>query len=177
MANNLIKIKGAWKGAGLAAKFGAMMPHVRPYRPDDFAACLALFDGNVPKFFAATERADFLRFLQGHGDLPYLVIEEGGAVVACGGIEVTAGTDGLMRGSLTWGMVDRARHGLGVGRVLTEARLAALRALPGVEVVGIETSQHTAGFYAGFGFKVLAVTPDGFGPGIDRWDMELALRG
>lgn len=154
-----------------------MMPHVRPYCPGDFAACLALFDGNVPQFFAAREREEFVGFLRDHGDLPYLVIEQGGAVVACGGFEVRDGPDGLKRGSLTWGMVARERQGQGLGRVLTAARLDALRAVPGVEVVGIETSQHTAGFYAGFGFKAVHVAQDGFGSGIDRWEMTLALGG
>ncbi len=143
----------------------------RPYRPSDFAACLAMFDGNVPQFFAATERADFADFLRDHGDLPYLVIEQGGAVVACGGVDVTKG-----RGCLTWGMVDRNRQGQGLGRVLTTARLDLLRAQPEVREVAIETSQHTAGFYAGLGFKITRVTPDGFGPGLDRVDMVLPLR-
>ena len=148
----------------------------RPYRPTDFAACLALFDGNVPQFFAATERADFADFLRDHGDLPYLVVEQGGAVVACGGVDVTAGPEGSKWGCLTWGMVDRSRQGQGLGRVLTTARLDLLRARPEVREVAIETSQHTAGFYAGFGFLVTCVTPDGFGPGLDRVDMVLSLR-
>ena len=144
---------------------------VRPCRPVDFAACLALFDGNVPQFFAESERAEFADFLRDHDHLPYLVIEQGGAVVACGGVDVTAG-----RGCLTWGMVDRSRQGQGLGRALTTARLDLLRSRPEVREVAIETSQHTAGFYEGFGFQVTRVTPDGFGPGLDRVDIVLPLR-
>ena len=58
---------------------------------------------------------------------------------------------------------------------LTEARLALARTLPGVERLILSTSQHTQGFYAGFGFAVTAHTPDGFGPGLDRVDMALLL--
>ncbi len=48
---------------------------VRAWRPDDRTRCLALFDGNVPAYFAPKERADFVAFLD---DLrgPYLVIED-----------------------------------------------------------------------------------------------------
>ena len=42
------------------------MDTIRTYRPDDFSACLALFNDNVPTFFSAGERADFVRFLTHH---------------------------------------------------------------------------------------------------------------
>lgn len=142
----------------------------RPYHADDFAACLALFDGNTPEFFAPNERAEFLAFLREIGPWPYLVGEAGGQVVACGGFEVAGET-----ASLTFGMVDRARQGQGIGQALTRARLAAIRAAPGVARVAIETSQLSAGFYDRLGFRVTEVTENGFGPGLDRWVMVLDL--
>ena len=60
-------------------------------------------------------------------------------------------------------------------RALTAARLDILRAMAGVEAVEIETSQHTAGFYQRFGFEAVRVLADGFGPGLDGWEMTLAL--
>lgn len=72
-------------------------------------------------------------------------------------------------------MVDRARQGQGLGRILTETRLDRQRALAGVASVVIETSQHTQGFYKGLGFAVTKVTPDGFGPGLDRCEMRLVF--
>lgn len=142
----------------------------RPYLPDDSVACLALFDSNTPQYFAPQERAEFAAFLAQAGGkaLPYLVLEQGGVVVACGGVELRGDHAGL-----TWGMVARARHGQGLGRALTLARLDRLRAMPEVGAVVIETSQHTRGFYEGFGFVVTAIVPDGFGPGLDRCDMRL----
>jgi len=59
--------------------------------------------------------------------------------------------------------------------VLTEARIAAARGTPGVARGILNTSQHTQGFYARFGFEAEKVTPDGYAPGIDRWDMVLKL--
>jgi ribosomal protein S18 acetylase RimI-like enzyme len=145
---------------------------IRGYIPADRAACLRLFDGNVPRFFTVAERPDFIRFLERRpaADESYLVVERDGRVVACGGYAIAA--DGCTAG-LCWGMVARDLHGQGLGRSLTEARLRAARAVPGVTQVTLDTSQHSQGFYAGLGFAVRAVRRDGYGPGLDRWDMLL----
>ncbi|MEN5147537.1 GNAT family N-acetyltransferase [Brevundimonas diminuta] len=145
----------------------------RPYRADDREACLALFDGNTPRFFDASERDGFADYLQATAfEHAYQVIERDGRVVACGGHAVEP--DGISV-ALCWGMVDNGLHGQGVGRALTEARIAAARATPGITRVILNTSQHTQGFYARFGFETVKVTTDGYAPGIDRWDMELTL--
>lgn len=145
----------------------------RPYRPEDMAGCLALFDSNVPLFFDESEREGFVGFLNDQAlRWPYQVIERGGRIVGCGGHAVEA--DGVSV-ALCWGMVDNSLHGQGLGRALTEARIAAARATPGIRRITLCTSQHTQGFYARFGFEAETVTPDGFAPGIDRWDMVLKL--
>lgn len=144
----------------------------RAYAPTDRDACLSLFDGNVSRFFDAGERADFERFLGGTAlASPYQVLLRDGRIVACGGFLIEKGEEA----HLCWGMVDRILHGQGLGARLTEARLAAARATPGVRRVRLDTSQHTQGFYARFGFETVRVTPDGYGPGLERWDMVLKL--
>jgi len=147
------------------------MQTVRPYRAGDRDACLALFDGNTPRFFDPSERAAFAAWLD-ESTQPYLVILRDGRIVACGGHAIEAG--GTVA-SLCWGMVAQDLHGQGLGRALTQARLDAIGATPGVASVRMNTSQHTQGFYAGYGFVTVKVTPDGFGPGIDQWDMVLQL--
>jgi len=147
------------------------MDHVRPYEARDRDACLALFDGNTPVFFDGSERGDFAGWLDRLA-APYQVIERDGRIVACGGHAVEA--DGRTA-SLCWGMVDRSLHGTGLGRRLTEARIAAARAVPGVTAMRLDTSQHTEGFYRRFGFTTQAMTKDGFAPGIDRYEMRLAF--
>ena len=143
----------------------------RPYRPSDADACLAVFDSNVPVYFAPAERPEFAAFL---AEMPcaYLVGEAAdGGVVACGGWfhapERGDGTAGL-----AWGMVRRDWHGRGVGRLLLEARLAGVHAAPGVRTLVISTSQHTERFYARAGFEVTARVADGHAPGIDKVDMQ-----
>jgi ribosomal protein S18 acetylase RimI-like enzyme len=145
----------------------------RPYSPEDMAGCLALFDSNTPRFFDVSERESFVGFLKDQAlRWPYQVIELDGRIVGCGGHAVEP--DGV-NVALCWGMVDNGLHGQGLGRVLTEARIAAARATRGIHRVILNTSQHTQGFYARFGFETEKVTPDGFAPGIDRWDMVLKL--
>lgn len=146
----------------------------RPYTADDFSACLAIFDSNVPTYFAPEERAEFCEYLESVNDRdrPCLVLASNGSVVACGGLITEAGN---RQARLAWGMVDRAFHGRGVGTRLTRARLALARATPGITELGLETSQHTHGFYEGFGFTVSKITPNGIASGLDRWDMTLRL--
>ncbi|MGQ2991645.1 MAG: GNAT family N-acetyltransferase [Brevundimonas sp.] len=147
------------------------MDSVRPYEPGDRDACLDLFDSNVPVFFDVSEREGFAEFLD-EMRWPYQVIVRDGRIVACGGHAVEA--DGVTA-ALCWGMVDGRLHGEGLGRRLTEARLAAARAVRGVTAVRLDTSQHTEGFYRRFGFTVEAVTTDGFSPGIDKYEMRLVF--
>lgn len=145
----------------------------RPYRPDDRDACLALFDSNAPRFFDFSEREGFEDFLESLASASaYQVIVRDGQIVGCGGHMVEP--DGVSA-ALCWGMVDGAVHGEGLGSALTETRLAAVRKIPGITHIVLGTSQHTQSFYARYGFKMTAVTPDGYGPGIDRWDMVLQL--
>ncbi|CAN7374845.1 GNAT family N-acetyltransferase [Aminobacter sp. LjRoot7] len=146
----------------------------RPYTSDDLAACLAIFDSNVPTYFAPEERADFCRFLESIASegWPYLVLTTKGSIIGCGGLAVEPERK---RASLAWGMVDKASHGQGLGTNLTLARLELARAMPDIAELTLDTSQHTHGFYEKFGFTVSKVTPDGIAPGLDRWDMTLRL--
>lgn len=146
---------------------------VRPYAASDRDACLALFDGNVPRFFAPDERAGFAQFLDHRaGDWAYQLLMLDGAVVACGGHALNHDRTAAL---LCWGMVDRRRHGTGLGTLLTTARIDAARACATVRCISIDTSQHTAAFYQRFGFAADSIVPDGYGAGLDRWNMTLAL--
>lgn len=145
---------------------------LRPYRSADRGGCLDVFESNIPRWFRRHERTEFADFLD---DLPgpYLVIEaDGGPVVACGGWARRSGSDTV---DLCWDMVARSLHGEGFGRWLVEERLARIRSDRTVRAVSLCTSQHTTGFYEGFGFVTLSVVADGFAPGLDRCEMRLAL--
>lgn len=136
-------------------------------------SCLTIFDLNTPRFFSPAEREDFENFLL-HYAIPwnYLVIEDKGSIVACGGHYCDGATKSA---SFCWGMVANNLHGSGLGKMLTTARLNAVRAMSGVTKVRLDTSQHTQGFYARFGFIPERIILDGYGPGLDRWEMALDL--
>lgn len=146
----------------------------RPYSDQDYEACLKIFDSNIPKFFDAAERNEFCDFLNGTvKERPYLILEYEEYIVGCGGLAVDLDQKSAF---LSWGMVTNSFHGKGIGKLLTEARLDLARAIPEIEMVTLNTSQHTQGFYAKFGFQMTKVTVDGYGKGLDRWDMVLRLR-
>lgn len=150
-----------------------MIDIVRPYRSTDEPGCLDLFDANTPGFFSPTERRDFQEFLAAHAFAwTYQVIERDGRIVACGGHAL--GKHGVSA-EFCWGMVAPDLHGRGLGRRLTEARLQAARALPAIRCIRLDTSQHTQGFYARFGFRTERIVPDGYDVGLDRWEMILDL--
>ncbi|MEM7377466.1 MAG: GNAT family N-acetyltransferase [Pseudomonadota bacterium] len=141
--------------------------NIQPYTATVRADCLAVFDGNVGRFFAEHERAQFTEYLDVHSStLPYFVLRMGEAVLACGGY----GKEGD-RVSLNWGMVAREHHRRGLGELITRYRLERIAVEVPNTPVRIETSQHTMGFYARVGFTVEDHTPDGFGAGIDLVSM------
>ena len=140
---------------------------LRPYQPADRDACLAIFDSNSPRFFAPAERQQIETFLD-RPDCPYLVMELDGAIVACGGYALDAEQTVA---SLVWGMVRADSQKLGLGRFLLLFRLREIGRLGGVQMVRLDTSQHSAAFFEKQGFKVVGVVPDGYAPGLDRVEM------
>lgn len=147
------------------------MTTIRAFTTADARACLAIFDGNVPGFFGAHERADFSTYLlQCARPADYLVIERNGHVVACGGWAM----DDAQTAAFCWGMVAHALHRQGLGRELALARLQQARAR-GAQRVVLSTSQHTCDFYARLGFTVIQVVADGHGPGLDAVEMVMDM--
>jgi len=147
---------------------------IRRYRPADVSACLAIFDSNCPKYLDPSERADFEGFLKNHA-IPtgYLVLENTGGIVGCGGISLDTQSN---TGWFCWGLVDQRFHKQGIGRLLTQARIDHAKTSTAIERLLLDTSQLTVGFYEKFGFRTVKVIKDGYGPGLDRHDMELQIK-
>lgn len=138
----------------------------------DYDDCLAIFDSNVPKFFAADERPKFVSFLQTMPG-PFIVLADSvDQIVGGGGYAVREGT-GVA--DLLWGMIRTDLHGLGLGRVLAKYRIDRIHRDATVSRVVLETSHHTVGFYEGLGFTLAGVVADGYGPGLDRCEMRLDI--
>ena len=146
---------------------------LRPYGAGDRAACLRVFESNVPRFFRDEERRGFETFLDALPGPYFVLVDEEGAVLGCGGYALRAGS-GVA--DLCWGMVVGDQQGKGLGRALTEMRLERARADRTVRTVALETSQHTVGFYERMGFRATSTEPDGYAPGLDRVKMEMEVR-
>ena len=142
----------------------------RDYTSEDRAACLGLFDSNVPEFFASSERNEYSNFLDGL-PCPYLVIcSVRDGIVAAGGYYVT---EDAHLGALTWGLVTRTWHQRGVGTELLQIRLTRLRA-SAVKTVRVRTSPRSRGFFEHLGFRVVRLVPQGFAT-TDLVELHLAL--
>ena len=143
---------------------------MRPFRPDDADACLTLFDANCPACFAANERVDFQKFLE-HDPQGFLVVEFGAAIAGCFGITTSADPS---KARLNWIMIDPAVQGQGLGsKMMSRAHSQALGLR--AKFLDIAASQYSAPFFARFGATESLRTRDGWGPGMDRVDMQLEL--
>jgi ribosomal protein S18 acetylase RimI-like enzyme len=145
--------------------------HVRGFEGTDGSACVDIMGGNTPEFFTEIELAEFPAFLASR-DSRYLVVEDqAGRLVACGGYHVNSPE---RWGGLTWGMVASGEQRRGIGSLLLRVRLERLRE-EGVNEVRLDTSQLSRAFYERHGFVVVSIQPDGYRPGLDRWDMKLSI--
>ena len=145
-------------------------PTCRPYAPSDCAACLRLFDSNAPAFFAPKERTDYERFLDLNPAF-YRVCLQDGHVVGAFGLDAAPGS---RRGRLRWILTAAAARGTGLGAFMMNAVLdEALSA--GLGVIDIAASQKSAPFFARYGAVEGPRTAHGWGPGLDRIDLELHL--
>ncbi|MDX1452993.1 MAG: GNAT family N-acetyltransferase [Oleiphilaceae bacterium] len=147
---------------------------IRPYLSTDREACLAVYDSNLPEYFAEGERAYFEAFLDYEiaAGARYFVVETEadtgtGRLSACGGFSLNEGCV-----YLRWGMVARHAQRQGLGKQLLAARLRLIEqnfvALYPGQAIRIHTSPLTKDFYLQHGFVVEKVVTEGLGPGLDQ---------
>ena len=139
----------------------------RPYSSADKEDCLAIFDANCPSFFAQNERPDYEGFLDATPE-GYEVCEVDRHVVAAFGL-IPGDAD---EDRLVWIMLDPGSQGAGIGSSIMK-RVISQSTESGSRLIGIAASHKSAPFFAKFGAKATVHTKDGWGPGMDRVDMEL----
>ena len=141
----------------------------RPYCDTDYQTCTGIFDANCPKFFAPNERQEYEEFLERvSGD--YEVCEVDGKILGAFGLF----DDGENMKTLKWILLDPQTQGIGVGSTIME-RVIQLSRTSQTRVVKIAASHKSAPFFARFGASITSLTKNGWGPGMDRLDMELPL--
>jgi len=144
------------------------MVRFEKYSEKHLPEIIPVFRSNIPKYFFEFEEKDFIE------DLPeihrtFFVMFLNEKLVGTGGYALNE--DDTV--SLCWGMVHKDNHKQNLGKALLEFRLNEIeKTYPGKTIVNV-TSQHTTGFFEKYGFKIVSITKDGFGPGLDNCKMEL----
>ena len=141
----------------------------RPYRSTDYQVCIDVFDANCPEFFAPNERQEYEVFLN-RVPVGYEVCELDGQ---------TLGAFGLFDESqdvkaINWILLAPQAQGIGVGSKIMQ-RVVLLSRTSDTRLVTIATSPKAAPFFAQFGAVAISSIADGWGPGMDRIDMELSI--
>lgn len=145
--------------------------NVRPYAPTDHNTCLELFDSNAPRFFAPEERAEFIEFLEQPPGFYFVIENDAGILIGCGGYDEIKGA-----GVLTWGMVRQDLHKQGVGRFLLRERITHLQEqYPHLTEIHMNTSQHSVNFFEREGFRATKIKMNGFAPGLHEYHLTLTL--
>lgn len=151
---------------------------IEPYTKGFHDDCIRLFESNCPPFFDPAELNDLKNWLQGFDESynPYstsagnyfYVAKVEGQMVGCAGFYILKykATANMM-----WGMIDRKEHGKGYGKSLFQFRVEEIRRSFPEHRITLDTSQHTFRFFEKLGFKIVKITPNGYGEGLDRYDM------
>ena len=158
---------------------------IREYTTNDFAQCIEIFDSNCPLFFDPSERELFIHWLNhqaGEGqpyrsptysnsvqDKYYVIENEGRTLVACGGFYVV---NEPKEARLAWGMVHAQYHKMKYGTALFHNRREQIKKDWPTYLITLGTSQHTYLFYEKMGLKVMAIEKAGYGPSLDKYDMQ-----
>ena len=153
----------------LAVHFPVELMNIIQYTNLDFENCVGLFVSNRDKYFGDGERSEYIEFLNTEAlEGNYFVVKENSNTVAAGGFSSYQDVY-----SLDWGMVDRRKHGQGIGSRLTEFRINKIRQLSDKARIKLCTSQHTVGFYEKFGFRIVNITENGYGQDLHKYELEL----
>ncbi|MDR6647920.1 GNAT family N-acetyltransferase [Chitinophaga ginsengisegetis] len=153
---------------------------IRPYTPSDKPACVAAFKSNMPGFFAPAELPDFEEWLrkqdtrytspQKNNNEQYYVATLEEQVIGCGGYYIDTAKQ---EASMTWGLITHALHKQGYGKQLFLYRVHVIQSICPLCRIRLDTTQHSYPFFGKLGFVVTSITKDSYGPGLDRYDMEL----
>jgi ribosomal protein S18 acetylase RimI-like enzyme len=145
------------------------LPTIRPYQPADRHAVIEVFRLNTPDFFDVGEQVDLEQYLDQYG-ATYFVMEEEAKIIGCGGYHFEK--DGST-GRLSWDFFDPQYKGMGLGRLMIDHCLEALRKNDQLKKTSVWTSQLAYKFYAKFGFETQEIKEDFWGPGLDLYRMEM----
>ena len=140
-----------------------------PYDSKYFENCIEIIQSNTPKYIDPSEHSDYKDYLL-RNDETYFVLFNDINLVACGGYGLIKSRTKVV---LSWGLVHSQHHNKGYGSELLKYRLNHIKNnYPDTEI-HLDTSQHTYRFFEKFGFNVKQISKNGYGEGLDKYDMIL----
>lgn len=148
------------------------MYNIRPYQNSDLEQVKAIFNLNVPAYFAPQEVEDLEKYLQQpRYAATFVLVELDGQIVGAGGYNVLDSNTG----QLAWDFIHPDHQGKGVGRTLIQYCLDELLRQKSLQTIQVRTSQLAYPFYEKFGFKTKEIVPDYWAEGFDLYAMQLDL--
>ena len=140
-----------------------------PYQQKHFESCMEIIQSNTPKYILPFEHLDYKNYLLRKSKI-YFVFFKDNDLVACGGYGLNKTKT---KAGLSWGLVHRRYHNQGFGSQSIKYRLHHIKSdYPDIEI-HLDTSQHTYQFFFKFGFIIKQITKNGYGKGLDKYDMIL----
>lgn len=147
------------------------MMEIIPYTSDYKRDCLAVFNSNIPKYFAEHELNEFISWLDNGQTDMYYVVRLNGKTVGCGGIYMDSENN---KAGFAWGMIHQDFHKKGLGKSFSQFRIEKIKELCDLPIF-LVTSQYTFEFYRKLGFEVMSFEKDGFFKGQDKYEMKYNL--
>ena len=144
---------------------------VRKYNHKYFKSCIKIIQSNIPKYILPSEQFDYENFLL-RKSKRYFVFFKANDLVACGGYGFNKTKTNA---ALSWGLVHRKHHNKGYGTYLIKYRLNQIKKYHSDIKICLDTSQYTHQFFEKFGFKINKIAKNGYGEGLDKYDMVLKL--
>ncbi|MEO0422999.1 MAG: GNAT family N-acetyltransferase [Pseudomonadota bacterium] len=141
----------------------------RAYQETDRAVCMRILDANTPRFFATNEREQYLAFLDTES-ARYRVCVTADKVIGAFGLS----RDGSGDAHLNWILIDPAAQGRGIGSKIMAKVISDARDL-GARSMKIAASHKSCPFFERLGATVESTQEHGWGNGMHRVDMRLAL--
>ena len=142
---------------------------IESYKDKYFDNCIEIIQSNIPKYIFPDEHLDYENYLL-RKDKTYFVLFNDFNLVACGGYGLNKSK---IKAGLSWGLVHRVHHNLGYGSFLLKYRLNHIKNNYPATEISLDTSQLTYKFFERFGFIIKQITKNGYGKGLDKYDMIL----
>ncbi|MDO6517862.1 GNAT family N-acetyltransferase [Zobellia uliginosa] len=143
---------------------------IRKYSNKDKPKIIELLRKNTPAFFAPSEEADFVNYLD-HEVEDYFVYEEDARIIGAGGINYFPK---LKLARISWDIIAPNSQGKGVGRKLAQHRLHHLKERKNIELIVVRTTQLAHKFYEKMGFELEKTEKDFWAKGFDLYQMKMS---